>query len=87
MENKILIKVYLPEVEINYDALIPVNELVWKIKRMIIKALSDLSGINLNVNEYVLINKDSGYIYGNNQIIIDTDIRNASELLLISVKR
>ena len=87
MENKILINVNLPEIELSYDVFIPVNELLWKVKKMIIKAISDLSGINMNEQEYIIINKDNGYIYGNNQIIIDTDIRNATELYLISIKK
>ena len=85
MENKVLVKVVLPEIDLSYDVFIPVNELVWKIKKLLIKALSDLSGINLNDKEFILINKNSGYIYGNNQIIIDTDIRNATELYMISI--
>lgn len=87
MENKVLIKVILPEIEICYDAFIPVNELIWKVKKMVVKAVSDLSGLNLNEKEYIVINKDNGYIYGNNQIIIDTDIRNNTELYLISIKK
>jgi len=85
MENKVLIKIILPEININYDVFIPVNEIVWKIKLLLIKSLSDLSGINLNNNEYILINKDNGRIYNNNEIIIDTDIRNTTELFLIFV--
>ena len=32
--------------------------------------------------DYVLINKTSSTIYQNNQIVINTDIRNATELIL-----
>lgn len=85
MENKVLVKVFLPEIDFNYDVFIPVNELIWKVKKLLIKSFSDLSGINLTQKEYILINKDNGNIYENNQIIIDTDIRNATELYLISI--
>ena len=85
MENKILVKIMLPEIDYSYDVFIPINELVWKVKKLLVKAISDLSGINLNNSDYVIINKDTGYIYDNNQIIIDTDIRNATELYLISI--
>ncbi len=85
MENKVLIKVLLPEADLDYDIFIPVNELVWKIKKMLIKSISDLSGIKFSKNDYILINKDTGVIYENNQTIIDTDIRNATELFLISI--
>ena len=86
MENKVLVKIILPEIDMSYDVFIPVNEVRWKIKKLLIKALTDLSGINLNNNSnYTLINKDSGNIYKNNEIIIDTDIRNTTELFLISI--
>ena len=86
MENKVLVKIILPEIDVSYDVFIPVNEVMWKIKKLLIKALTDLSGINLNNNSnYILINKDSGNIYKNNDIIIDTDIRNTTELFLMSI--
>lgn len=86
MENKVLVKIILPEIDMTYDVFIPVNEVMWKIKKLLIKALTDLSGINLNNNSnYILINKDSGNIYKNNDIIIDTDIRNTTELFLMSI--
>ena len=51
-----------------------------------IKSISDLSGVDLNFQEnYALINKDNSRIYSNNEIVINTDIRNASELILISI--
>lgn len=86
MENKILVRIILPELDVSYDVFIPVNELVWKIKKLLIKALSDVMGISLDSDrEYLLINKNSGVIYDNNEIIIDTDIRNASEILFFSL--
>lgn len=87
MENKVLVKVILTEIDQEYDIFIPVNEIVWKIKKLLIKALSDLSSMDLSNKEYILINKDSGKIYSDNEIIIETDIRNTTELFLISVNK
>ena len=85
MKNKVLIKLLVPELDETFDVFIPVNELVWKIKRIILKAIGDLSNANIDTNiEYVLLNKDNSKIYNNNEIILDTDIRNSSELILIS---
>lgn len=87
MKNKVLIKLYVPELDFSFDLFIPVNELVWKIKKMLIKSISDLTGGVLdNKKEYALVNKFTGMIYDNNEIIINTDIRNATELIIISVK-
>lgn len=85
MKNKVLVKLIVPEIDETFDIFIPVNELVWKIKKLIIKAISDLSNVNIDNNvDYILLNKDNSKIYNNNEIILNTDIRNSSELILIS---
>ena len=84
MNNKVLIKLYIPEIDEKFDVFIPVNEVIWKIKKMLAKSVSSLTGSTFNANDkYVLMNKITSKIYGNNEIIINTDIRNASELILI----
>ena len=84
MNNKVLIKLIIPELSESYDVFIPVNEIVWKIKKLLVKAVSDLSGTILDQNlDYVLIDKNTCKIYDNNEIIINTDIRNSSELILM----
>ncbi len=84
MENKVLIKLIVPELEMNFDLFIPVNEVIWKVKKMVVKSVSDITNINFNAENYNLVNKDNSKIYNNNDIIIDTDIRNATELILLS---
>lgn len=85
MENKVLIKLIIPELDSKFDVFIPVNELIWKIKKLMLKSISDLTGIKLDPKlEYELFNKDTNVFYHNNQIVIDTDIRNGCELVLIS---
>lgn len=88
MENKVFVKIILPEFDVSYDAFIPVNEIIWVIKKLLVKALSDVTGIIFDQNkDYILINKDNGKVYNNNDIVIDTDIRNTSELLLVSLSK
>lgn len=87
MNNKVLIKLIVPELDNDFDIFIPVNEIIWKVKKLIVKSISDLSGIELDLRqEYTLLNKQNNRIYDNNEIIINTDIRNSTELLLISNK-
>ena len=86
MMNKVLIKLYVPTLGENYDIYIPVNEMVWKVNRLIVKLISDMSNDNFNIDkDYALINIDTGMIYNNNDLIINTDIRNASRLLLVEI--
>ena len=84
MDNKVLIRLIVPEIDESFDVFIPVNELVWKIKKILIKSISDLSKFSLNINdEYILLNKDNSTIYKNNDIVINTDIRNGTELIFV----
>ena len=87
MNNKVLVKLILPELDKSFDVLIPVNEVLWKIKKLLIKSVSDLENVKLDMNaEYILLNKQNNKIYNNNEIVINTDIRNSTELMLISNK-
>ena len=84
MENKVLVKFIFPDYDVSYDAFIPVNEIIWKIKKLVIKSISDLINCPIDFEKnYVFINKNNSRIYNNNEIIINTDIRNGSELLII----
>lgn len=85
MNDKVLVKLDVFGLDETYDVFIPVNELVWKIKAMLAKCVSDLEYLQFNPNDdYLIINKKTGNVYNNNAIIIDTDIRNGSELLLMT---
>ena len=83
MKNKVLIKLVVPELNEDYDVFIPVNEVVWKIKKLVIKSVADLSGHEMGINdECILINQLTGKIYDNNDIVHNTDIRNGTELIM-----
>ena len=86
MTNKVLIKLYVPTLGKTYDVFVPVNELVWKVNKLIVKSVGDLSDGTFPLNKnYALINVESGRIYNNNEIIINTDIRNYTKLALIEI--
>lgn len=87
MNNKVLINVEIPEIDGSFDIFIPVNELVWRVSKLVIKSISDLTGIALNPQEpYIFINKNNNKVYENNEIILNTDIRNGTELITIKQK-
>lgn len=87
MRNKVLIKLFVPELDYQFDIFIPVNEIVWKIKKLLLKSIYDLTGGAIDINkDFVLINRLTSTVYDNNAIIIETDIRNITELVLISLK-
>ncbi len=84
MNNKVLIKLNIPEIDKTYNFFIPVNERVYVIEKLLANIVGNISNGNFSsTSEYVLINSNTGRIYEQNEIIIDTDIRNGTELYLI----
>ena len=83
--NKVLVKLYAVEYGKVFDVYIPVNYLVWKISKLLIKCIGYLCDVQVDLKkEYVLINKKTNEIYSNNSIIREKDIRNGTELIIIS---
>lgn len=86
MTNKVLICLYVPMLDKKFDVFIPVNEVMWKINKLLSKSVSDLTdGLFPIDKNYMLINIDTGKIYENNEIVINTDIRNSSKIALIEL--
>jgi len=85
MNDKIIIKVIFPSLNKAYDVKIPVNELVWRVNKLIVKAVYDMNGIKFDVakSNFLMIDKTSGETYQNNAIIIDTNIRTGTEIVFL----
>ncbi len=85
MNNKVLVSVEIPEISSKFEVFLPVNEQIWKISKLICKIASDLVGGNLDIkSNYVLINKNDGTMYQSNMLLIETNIRNGSELIMLN---
>lgn len=86
MKNKVLVRIWVPELDANFDLFIPVNEIIWKVKLLIVKSVCDLCNASMYDKEktLLLINKDNNRMYQSNEIVINTDIRNGTELLLFT---
>lgn len=84
MKNKILIGLYIPLIEKNYDIYIPVNKKIGTIKKLIEQGLVELTD-----NSYIIkedsnfYSKDNGQIYDVNKTVRDTDLENGSKIILI----
>lgn len=84
MNNKVLIKLNIPEIDKTYNFFIPVNERIYIIEKLLGNIVGNISNGNFNgTSEYILINSSTGKIYDQNEIIINTDIRNGTELYII----
>ncbi len=77
--NKILVNITIPVLEKSYDLWIPVNKKINNIIILIIKGIDNYNPKFLPK----LYNKLTGENYDGDAIVQDTNIMNASELILI----
>lgn len=84
MNNKILVKIISPHFNTSYELFIPINEYVGVIVDLTVKLLKNISGYEeIENRNFSLMNKNTGQIYNFSSIVRDTDIKNATELILM----
>lgn len=84
MENKILIILNVPELDETYDMMIPTSRKIGNLIELISKFLTEITDGKYKVDIHKnLYNKENGQRYNNNALVIDTDIRNGTRLILI----
>ena len=82
--NKILLEVYIPSIEKEYDIFVPVNKKICTIKKMIETGITDLTDDVYSISDDTnLYSKDTGNMYDVNVKLIDTDLKNGSRIILI----
>ena len=84
MKNKILIEIYVPSIDEEYEIYIPTNESIKKVLELIVKSVFELSDSNLSLEQqHYLLDPDTSSIYMNDQIIRDTNIKNSKKIILV----
>lgn len=82
--NKILLEVYIPLIEKEYDVFIPVSKRIGTIKKLIERGIVDLADDGYLIKDDTnLYSKETGLIYDVNLKVIDTDLKNGSRVILI----
>jgi len=82
--NKVLVKLVIPEIDKYYDMLIPVNKKVGNIIELFNKILTELNqDAYVPNNKRCLYNKYTGNRYNFNLFIYETDIRNDTTLIFV----
>ena len=76
MKNKVLIDLYIVSIDKHLDLYIPVNQ-------AIVSSAFDLYDIQPVDKEYYLVDPNNGEIYQNNQIVRNTNIKNAKSVYLV----
>jgi hypothetical protein len=82
MDYKILIRLFVPEIDEIYELYIPINKYIGEISASLNKIVNELSKVYPIKNGIRLCNRRTGEIYKNNMPIRQTDIRNGTELVL-----
>ena len=83
-KNKILIEIEIPLIEKEYDVFIPINKKVGTIKKLIEKALIELTdGAYVMAEDTNFYSKENGAIYDINKTVRDTDLKNGSRVILL----
>jgi hypothetical protein len=78
MNNKILVTVFVPLLDENYDLFIPVNKKVGTIKKVIIDSIKNLAD-----KDYLLMLKSNCEVIDDNIYVKNSEIKNGSKLILL----
>lgn len=82
--NKVLVKLYVPILEEEYEIWIPLNKRIINVIKLLMKSVSELSGGEYAPDKLPLLyDRATGMPFDVNSIVNDTSIRNGSEVILI----
>lgn len=82
--NKILVLVYIPEIEQEYDVYIPINKKIGTIKKYLISSIKEFNDGNVsNIENFKIYDKENSKIYDNNAYVRDSGIKNGTKLILM----
>lgn len=82
--NKILVKLYVPMIEEQYDIWLPLNKRIYNVIVLLTKSINEMSSGNYSPDKIpILYDKATAIPYDVNLRVVDTNIRNGSELVLI----
>ena len=85
MENKIIVKIIVPEISQTYDVYLPINKKIGNIVLLLNKAINEISNNCFPISKSnVLYNVNTKQIYKSDTLLFNTDIRNGTKLVLIS---
>lgn len=83
MKNKVLINLYVPSLDEEYNIYIPINETINKVLELIVKSVFELSDsyFDINTNHY-LYDPQESKMYNISSIVRDTNIENGKKIIL-----
>lgn len=83
MEFKVLVNVFVPEIEENFEFYIPVNRTLDLVLKIMNHAINELTYNEYPIKDNLqLVNRRNGELYSNAEYVRNTDIRNGTQLVL-----
>ena len=84
MNSKVLVEVYVPELDIKYNLFVPANKKIGNVILNLVKAINELSqGAYPVTYTHALMNSDTCQIYDMDLNLKEADILNGTKLILI----
>lgn len=84
MDNKVLVILKIPELDESYDFMIPVSRKIGNVIELLAEFVKEETNGSYELDVHKnLYNHETGERYNNNAIVIDTNIRNGTNLVLI----
>ncbi len=82
--NKVLVRLTVPDLDESYDVFIPINRKIGNVIELLNKSLNEMTkGTYVGNKKQNLYNKYTSSRYNNNLLVIETDIRNGTHIILI----
>lgn len=84
MKNKVLVELFVPEVEIIFNVYLPINKRIGNLVILISRAINEMQLVDvISENDASLYNRETCQRYNINDLLINTDIRNGASLILL----
>ena len=82
--NKVLVKLYVPVLEMQYDIWLPISRKISKVIVLLVKAINEFSdGYYTPKKMPMLYDKNTAKPYNINESVKDNNITNGTEIILI----
>ena len=82
--NKVLIDVFVPNIDEHYNIFIPINKRINTIKRSIVQSIGELLEDNTFENlTFNMYDSETGLKFDDNVYVKDSGIKNGSKIILI----
>jgi len=82
--TKLLVTLNIPTIDSHFDVYLPINKKIGTIKKYLITTIKELTDGNFNIDldKIKMIDQETGKEYENNTYLIDSGIKNGSQIII-----